>query len=138
MKIDNYNTKIALFYETNPHLSHEELAVVLTADLLYKELPEDLPQFRKKYAHLDPAVLTRSSEGIAFLRIAEDRKSAKVLKQKLNAYLNTKFHHIKHRKGYEANISLFKERSVIASRVIEDILLKTGFGPRKKEESQQT
>ena len=72
MKIEDYHAKISLFYETNPHLTHDDLAVVLTADLMYKEIPDDLRDFRKKYAHLDPSVLERSHEGITFLRIAED------------------------------------------------------------------
>lgn len=127
MKIEDYQAKIALFYETNPDLSHDELAVVLTADLMYKDLPEDLPEFRKKYAHLDPSVLNRSSEGITFLRIAHARGSARALKERLNAYLNVKFHDITHRKGYEANAPLFRERSIHASQVIEEILTKAAF-----------
>ena len=74
MKIEDYHAKISLFYETNPHLTHDELAVVLTADLMYKDLPDDLPEFRKRYAHLDPSVLEGAHEGITFLRIAEDKK----------------------------------------------------------------
>lgn len=127
MKIEDYNAKIALFYETNPDLTQDELAVLLTADLMYRDLPEDLPEFRKKFAHLDPSVLTRSSEGITFLRIAQQNASARVLKERLNAYLNVKFHDITHRKQYEANARLFRARSVNASRVIEDVLTKASF-----------
>jgi len=127
MKIENYNDKIALFYETNPDLTHEELAVVLTADLMYKDLPDDLPELRKKYAHLDPSVLTRSSEGITFLRIAEDKEPPRVLKDRLNAYLNVKFHDITHKKTYEKNARLFEERSIIASKIIEEILARAAF-----------
>ena len=127
MKIEDYNTKIALFYETNPLLTHEELAVVLTTDLMYKELPEDLPEFRKKYAHLDPGIMKKSNGGITFLKIAESRGSARVLKERLNAYLNLKFHDIKQIKGYAANAKLFREKSIIASRAIEEILGKAAF-----------
>jgi hypothetical protein len=127
MKIEDYKAKIALFYEANPDLSHDELAVVLTADLMYRDLPDDLPEFRKKFAHLDPSVLTRSSEGISFLGIAQARGSARVLKERLNAYLNVKFHDITHRKDYEANARLFRERSLHASRIIEEILAKAAF-----------
>ena len=127
MKIEDYDAKIALFCEANPLLSHHELAVLLTSDLMYKDLPGDLSEFRKKYAHLDPSVLTKSNEGIAFLRIAEENRPAHVLKGMLNAYLNVKFHDIKRRKGYEANAAAFKEKSIIASRVIDEILAKAAL-----------
>jgi hypothetical protein len=127
MNIEDYNAKIALFYEANPDLSHEELAVVLTADLMFKDLPDDLPECRKKYAHLDPSVLTGSHEGLTFLKIVEDKRPARVLKDRLNAYLNVKFHDITHIKGYESNARLFGERSIIASQVIEEILVRAAF-----------
>jgi len=127
MKIEDYHSKISLFYETNPHLTHDELAVVLTADLMYKDLPDDLRDFRKKYAHLDPSVLERPHEGITFLRIAEATKPPGVLKDRLNAYLNVKFHDITNIKNYEDNTVLFRKRSEIASRVIEEILVRADF-----------
>ena len=133
MRIEDYNAKIALFYKSKPDLSHEELAVVLTADLMYKNLPEDLPEFRKKYAHLDPTVLTRANEGITFLRIAQHKGPARVLKDRLNAYLNVKFHDISQIKAYEANAPLFREKSAIASRVIEEVLGKAAFPDRITE-----
>ncbi len=127
MKIEDYHAKISIFYETNPHLTHDELAVLLTADLMYKDLPDDLPEFRKRYAHLDPSVLEGTHEGITFLRIAEDKKPARVLKDRLNAYLNVKFHDITNIKDYKDNAMLFRERSAIASEVIEEILLRADF-----------
>jgi hypothetical protein len=127
MKIEDYHSKISLFYETNPHLTHDELAVVLTADLMYKDLPDDLRDFRKKYAHLDPSVLEGAHEGITFLRIAEATKPPRVLKDRLNAYLNVKFHDITNIKNYEDNTVLFRKRSEIASRVIEEILARADF-----------
>jgi hypothetical protein len=127
MRIEDYTGKISLFYEASPHLSHHELAVLLTADLLYRNLPEDLPEFRKKYAHLDPSVLNRPHEGITFLRIAEGRQPPSVLRERLNAYLNVKFHDITHAKNFEQNALLFRKRSEIASRIIEEILVRTGF-----------
>jgi hypothetical protein len=130
MKIEDYDAKIALFYEANRFLSHQQLAVLLTADLLYRDLPDDLSEFRKKYAHLDPSVLTKPNEGIAFLRIAEDNRPARVLKGMLNAYLNVKFHDIKQRKGYESNAATFQEKSIIASQVIDEILAKAAL-PRE-------
>ncbi len=127
MKIQDYREKFALYYETNPNLTKDELAVVLTADLMYKDLPEDLPEFRKKYAHMDPSVLEGSHEGITFLRIAEEKGQAGVIKDRLNAYLNVKFHDITNAKGYEENAFLFRERSEIASEVIEEILQRAEF-----------
>jgi hypothetical protein len=127
MKIEDYQAKISLFYETNPDLTHEELAVVLTADLMYKNLPEDLDEFRKKYAHLDPTVLDGLHEGITFLRIAEDKRPARVLKDRLNAYLNVKFHDIANTRAYKQNAPLFRERSEIASQVIDQILQRANF-----------
>ena len=127
MKIEDYQAKISLFYETNPHLTHDELAVVLTADLMYKDLPDDLPEFRKRYAHLDPSIVEGAHEGITFLRIAEDEEPTRVVKDRLNAYLNVKFHDITNAKGYEENAFLFRERSEIASQVIEEILLRADF-----------
>lgn len=127
MKIEDYQAKISLFYETNPHLTHDELAVVLTADLMYQDLPDDLPEFRKRYAHLDPSVLEGAHEGITFLRIAEEKKPARFLKGCLNAYLNVKFHDITNVKNYEDNAVLFRERSAIASEVIEEVLVRADF-----------
>ena len=127
MKIEDYHSRISLFYETNPHLSHQELAVVLTADLMYKNLPDDLAEFRKRYAHLDPSVLQRRHQGITFLRIAEADLSPRTARDRLNAYLNIKFHDISNTKGFEYNASLFRERSEIASHVIEEILQRADF-----------
>ena len=127
MKIEDYQAKISLFYETNPDLTHDELAVVLTADLMYKDLPDDLAEFRKRYAHMDPSLLDATSEGITFLRIAEDEAPPRVIKNRLNAYLNVKFHDITNAKRYEENAFLFRERSEIASQVIEEILLRADF-----------
>jgi hypothetical protein len=94
---------------------------------MFKDLPDDLPEFRTKYAHLDPSVLARSHEGLTFLKIVQDKRPARVLKDRLNAYLNVKFHDITHIKGYEANARLFEERSIIASQVIEEILVRAAF-----------
>ena len=63
MKAEDYKAKIELYYETNPRLSHEDLPVLLTADLIYQNVPEDLPEFRKKYTHLDPDVLETRVSG---------------------------------------------------------------------------
>ena len=73
-----------------------------------EEIPEDLPAFRKKYAHLDPTVLTKSNQGITFLRIAEDKRPDDVIKDRLNTYLNVKFHDIKQKKDYEKNAEFFR------------------------------
>ena len=129
MKIEDYKAKFALFYETNPFLASKELAVVLTADLLYKDIPEDIDQFRKKYAHFDPTIITRPNDGITFIKISRERRAKETIKSQLNNYLNVKFHHIKHKKGYKANALIFKEKSIIASQVIEEILRKTDFPP---------
>jgi hypothetical protein len=127
MKIEDYKAKISLFYEANPDLTRHELAVVLTADLMYKHLPEDLVEFRKKYAHLDPSVLKRANEGITFLKIAEDKRPAGVLRGRLNDYLNVKFHDITHRKSYTQNAALFKEKSTNASQVVDQVLVRAAF-----------
>ncbi|MEW5910054.1 MAG: hypothetical protein AB1659_09680, partial [Thermodesulfobacteriota bacterium] len=127
MKPEDYQSKIRLFLKANPDLSHDQLAVVLTADLLYKELPGDLNDFRKKYAHLDPQSLLKASEGIIFLKIAENRSFPALYKDRLNAYLNVKFNDLKHLRSYRSNAALFREKSAIASTIIEDILLKSDY-----------
>ena len=127
MKVEDYQSRISLFYQANPHLSHEDLAVVLTADLMYKNLPDDLVEFRKRYAHFDPSVLQRRHQGITFLRIAGAVVSPRAARELLNAYLNIKFHDISNRKGFEHNALLFHERSRIATAVLEEILLRADF-----------
>jgi hypothetical protein len=127
MKLEDYQGKIGLFFKTNPALTHDELAVILTADLIYKEVPEDLNEFRKKYAHMDPQSLVKSGEGIIFLKIARDKSPSATLKKKLNAYLNVKFNDIRHLRSYKINAKLFKEKSIIASRIIEEILEKAKY-----------
>jgi len=129
MRIEDYQGKISLFTESNPRLTLEELAVCLTADLLYKDLPEGLSEFRTKFAHLDPAVISNGAEGITFLRIAEQREPARVSRKRLNDYMNLKFHDINSRESYRANAAIFREKSMIVSRVIEEILARAGFPP---------
>jgi len=129
MNIEDYKEKIALFTESNPHLTLEELAVCLTADLLYKDLPSGLSEFRTKYAHLDPAVISNSAEGITFLRIAGETQPAQVSMNRLNDYMNLKFHDINSIREYRANARIFREKSIIVSRVIEEILARASFPP---------
>ena len=119
MKVEDYQAKFALFYKSNPTLTPKMLAVVLTADLIYKDIPEDIAQFRKKYAHFDPTTITKPGDGITFLKIVQQPGSEEELKERLNAYLNIKFNHIKQKKSYKANSLVFKEKSIIASKVIE-------------------
>ncbi len=122
MKTEDYSKNIELYYETNPHLSREDLAVLLTTDLLYRELPEDLPEFRKKYAHLNPAVLEKPFDGITFLKLADSNESEARIRDRLNAYMNMKFHDIVHPKDYEENALIFKNYSIIASEIFDEIL----------------
>lgn len=127
MKIQDYSARIRLFHEANPDLGHEDLAVLLTADLLYEDLPEDLPEFRKRFAHLDPRLLEQPSEGITFLKIAQSDEPLDRIRERLNAYLNIKFHDIVHSKHYAENATVFARHSRIASRVIEELLEKSAL-----------
>jgi hypothetical protein len=129
MKIEDYKGKIALFTESNPHLTLEELAVCLTADLLYKDLPSGLAEFRTKFAHLDPDMISTSSEGITFLRIAEETQTDQVAMKRLNDYMNLKFHDINSSRDYRVNAQIFREKSIIVSRVVEEILARAVFPP---------
>jgi len=133
MKIEDYKGKIALFTESNPRLTLEQVAVCLTADLLYSDLPAGLPEFRSKFAHMDPAVIANGAEGITFLRIAGDRQPARVSRRRLNDYMNLKFHDIHSRRSYRANAQVFREKSIIVSQVIEEILDRAGFPPEIRE-----
>ena len=125
--MENYKAKIDLYYEINPRLSHEDLSVLLTADILYQDLPEDLPVFRKKYAYLDPAVLQKQFDGITFLKIVDSNELTARIRDRLNAYMNIKFHDIVHSKKYEENTSIFKKYSMTASQIIDKILEKSAF-----------
>jgi hypothetical protein len=130
MKTQDYAQRIESYYRANPGLDRQELAVLLTADLLYEDVPEDLPAFHKKYAHLDPDVLERPFESIAFLKIAHSDEPESRLRERLNAYLNIKFHDIVHSKSYEENAPIFKHHSQNASRFIDEILEKAALpGP---------
>jgi len=127
MRIEDYEAKIGLFYDSNPGLRLEQLAVCLTADLLYKDLPGDLPEFRTKYAHMDPAMLGSPAEGITFIRIAQNAQSAEGYRKRLNDYMNLKFHDISTYKSYRTNAVIFREKSIIVSRVIQEILDRGAF-----------
>ncbi|MFC1888722.1 hypothetical protein ACFL4G_03090 [Thermodesulfobacteriota bacterium] len=129
MKMINYKANIDLYYETNPRLSHEDLAVLLTAELLYQDLPEDLTEFRRKYTHLDPDVLQKPSDGITFLKMAASDEDAARIRDRLNAYMNIKFHDIVHSKEYEGNAAIFQKHSMTASRIIDEILEKSALPP---------
>jgi len=133
MKTVDYGAKIELYYETNPRLSHKDFAVLLTADLLYRGLPEDLQDFRKKYAHLNPAVLEKPFDGITLLKIADSNEGEARIRDRLNAYMNMKFHDIVHSKDYEENAAIFKKYSITASEIIDEILEKAALPPRLME-----
>jgi len=127
MGIESYDARISLFYRIRPDLTQDELAVLLTVDRLYRNLPDDLPDFRKRYAHLDPAILKRPHEGITFTRVAAERGGADRLRQKLNDYLNIKFHDIKHPRSYAANVLSFKRKSLVATEILDEILLRAAL-----------
>ncbi len=127
MRIEDYTAKIGLFYEVNPNLDVERLAVCLTADRLYKDLPDDLAEFRSKYAHMDPAILAGRAEGITFLQVAQEAQPPEMYRKRLNDYMNLKFRDISTCKSYRANAPLFRDRSIIVSRVIQEILERAAF-----------
>jgi len=133
MKTEDYSTKIELYYKTNPYLSHMDLAALLTGDLLYRDLPEDLPVFRKKYAHFNPAVLETPLDGITFLKIADSDESEASVRDRLNAYMNIKFNDIVHSKDYEENAAIFKKYSIIASEIFDEILERSALPPQLRE-----
>jgi len=130
MKPENYKAKIELYYEANPRLSHENLAVLLTAELLYQDQPEDLTEFRRKYTHLDPDVLQKPFDGITFLKMAHSDENEVRIRDHLNAYMNIKFHVIVHSKKYEENATIFQKHSMTASRIIDEILEKSALPPQ--------
>jgi len=133
MKVEDYSAKLEWYYKINPHLSHMDLAVLLTADLLYRDLSKDLYVFREKYAHFNPIVLEKPLDGITFLKIANSYESETIIRDRLNAYMNMKFNDIVHSKAYEENAVIFKKYSIIASEIFDEILERAAFPPRLKE-----
>ena len=127
MKTENYKAKPELYYETNPRLSHPDPGVLLSAQLIYQNVPEDLPEFRKKYTYLDPDILQKPFNGITFIKIASSDEDEARIRDRLNAYMNIKFHDIVHSKNYEENAAIFMKYSMTASRIIDEILEKSAF-----------
>jgi hypothetical protein len=123
----NYYEHIDLLLKSNPDLSPKKIGVLLTADSLYKEIPSDLLQFRRLYAHLDPNVIFNKSDRTTFQEIASLKEPVSEIKQKLNSYINIKFNDIEHHKSYDENMKRFREFSVAASEIIEDSLKIAAF-----------
>jgi len=121
----NYNRKIELYFQRNPNLSTQALAVLLTADRLYKNLSQDLTEFREKYAHLDPEIIDKHHDGIFFLKMVGNQEPVPAIRDMLNNYVNIKFNDIEHSKSYEKNMVTFKKYSILASRIIDELLAKT-------------
>ncbi len=122
MSIHNYNDEIALLLECNPGLSNEMIGVLLTADSLYKSVPEDQARFRELFAHMDPMITANNHEKLIFLKFVKDRSEKSIIRQRLNSYLNIKFNDITHLKTYEQNRALFREYSGNVSEVIDGVL----------------
>jgi hypothetical protein len=66
--------------------------------------------------------MDRPFESITFLKIVQSDEDETNLRNRLNAYMNVKFHDIVHRKSYAENAPIFAKHSITASRVIDEIL----------------
>jgi len=123
----NYNDQIEHFFRINPRISTQKMGVLLILNSLYKSLPQDIPPFRKVYAHLDPNIIDNNPEGITFLNIARTQNNPLDIREMLNSYFNIKFHDINHPKGYAENMVIFRKYSIAVSEIIEDVLKIAGF-----------
>jgi len=86
-----------------------------------------LSGFYDTYSHLDPNIIVGKHEGIIFLDIAKSKEPSSVIKHRLNNYVNIKFNDVEHWKSYSQNMVVFKNYSIIASEVINDLLQKAAF-----------
>jgi len=136
MKHTNFNERITLYKNRKPSLLDGDIGVLLFIDNLYQNLPEDLVEFKKLYAHFDPSVILNSSEGIIFLEIAKSKEPTIVLKHRLNNYINIKFNYLGNSKSYKENMKKF---AAISKRVSNQInyFLDTANLPRKVKKALQ-
>lgn len=126
MQPKNFNN-IPFYFEINPHLNPEELSILLLIEELYNDAPSDIAQFRQNYVHLDPNIIDTFAEGITFLKIAHKNFPNDQIKDALNSYLNTKYNYLGTPKTYKENMKRFQTHSQIISRVINDVLHRSGI-----------
>jgi len=122
MTITNYDQKIELYLKSNPHLNQSELGVLLLIDNIYRRLPTDIGIFRKTYAHLDPSIIDNTSDGIIFLEIVKSKEPTRVIKHRLNSYINIKFNSMRNYLSYNQNMKKFSHFSTAVSSVLDQIL----------------
>lgn len=127
MKTPNFDEKIHLFLKTNPKLSHTDLGILLLIDSIYREVPEDVEEYRRVYAHMDPRMVEEGSQGLTFLKIAMSKEPMPVVKQRLNRYINVKYNYIGESLSYKENMVRFREHSQIISQVLDSILRTARF-----------
>jgi hypothetical protein len=125
--MQNFADQIDRIRRANPNLTHEQVGIVLTAEFLYRVLPQGLSLFRSMYPHFDPRVIQSNPSGITLLRIANDRKPSVITRRKLNSYLNIKFSVVAQGRTYEENRKIFKWYSGYSSAVIDDLLNIAGY-----------
>jgi len=127
MNDEDYHHHIKLLLKKNPLLRPEDIGIILTLESLYRLPPEDLSKFRELYGHFDPGVIENCDDRTAFLTIAQSNENERILRERLNSYINIKFNDISHPKTYADNMVLFKEYSDQASAIISDVLIIAGF-----------
>ncbi len=107
----------------NSGLSPEKYGILLLADRLYRDVPENLDIFRNRFSHLDPSNVEKNREGITFLKIAESDEPTSVIKHRLNSYINMKIHHMEDYRSYEENMVVFKKMSMHVTKILHEILV---------------
>jgi len=123
----NFVEKLNLYMNSNPNLSEDELGVLLLIDNMYKNVPDDISLFRKIYAHLDPKIIDMQSDGIIFLKIAKSKEPTRVIKHRLNSYINVKLNPQQNHLSYSENMKRFKELSRAVTSVLDQFLQIGGF-----------
>ncbi len=122
MESISYRERISLYLKYNPGLSMSQVGTLLLIDNIYKQVPEDMEEFRELYAHLDPKIIDNSAEGITFLKIAGMDDLPEQIKKRLNDYINIKYNYIGNSKSYERNMKRFRAYSLQVSNVLSEIL----------------
>jgi hypothetical protein len=121
MTVHNYAEDVERLTSVNPALDSETIGVILTAQSLYSNGPDDLREFRERYGHFNPEVID-NPHGILFLKMVQSADPPAKIRERLNRYLNIKFRDIAHPTSYAENMKVFSEHCANASSVLSDIL----------------
>jgi len=122
MDTTNFKEKIGLYLESNPELSYDQFGILLLIDNLYNEVPDDVKEFRRLFAHLDPEIIDKTKKGVMFLEIAHSKEPITVIKHRLNKYVNMKYNYLGESLSYEDNMKKFRIHCKNVSEILNEIL----------------